>query len=70
MENLEEIKTGWMPISEAAKVAGISRQNVYYYIKEYEEIRTRYVKARREIRVEDLLKVMGNTKQKADDEQN
>ena len=56
MENLEQIKTGWMPISDAAKVVGISRQNVYYYIKVYSEIRTRYVRARREIRVEDLLK--------------
>ena len=68
MENLEQIKTGWMPVSDAAKVAGISRQNVYYYIKMYSEIRTRYVKARREIRVEDLLKVTGGTDSDSDNE--
>jgi len=55
MENLDEIKTGWMSIGDAAKVAGFTRQNVYHYIKTHADIRTRYVKARREVRVEDLL---------------
>ena len=58
MENLDEIKTGWMSINDAAIVAGISRQNVYYYIKTRPVLRTRYVKARREIRVDDLLKAI------------
>ena len=58
MENLDEIKTGWMSINDAAIVAGISRQNVYYYIKTRSVIRTRYVKARREVRVDDLLKAI------------
>ena len=55
MENLDEIKTGWMSISDAAKVAGMSRPNVYHYIKTRSDIRTRYVKARREVCVDDLL---------------
>ena len=58
MENLDEIKTGWMSISDAATVAGITRQNVYYYIKTRPVIRTRYVKARRQICVDDLLKAI------------
>jgi len=55
MEDLSEIKIGWMHIADAAKVAGMTRANVYHWIRTRPEIRTRYVKARREIRVDDLL---------------
>ena len=55
---MEEIKTGWLSFEDAAKVAGMSRANIYYYVSKYpDEIRTRYIRARRQIRIEDLLAV-------------
>ena len=57
-DNLSEIKTGWMNIKDAASVAGMTRANVYHWIRTRPVIRTRYVKARREIRIDDLLKAI------------
>ena len=60
MDELNEVKQGWVSFSDAATIAEISRPSVYYYVdKNPDDIRTRYVKARRQIRIEDLLVVLG-----------
>ena len=52
------MEDNWMNIKDAASVAGMSRANVYHWIRTRPIIRTRYAKARREIRVDDLLKAI------------
>ena len=56
---MNEIKVGWLSFQDAAQVAGISRPSVYYHVNKNPDIRTRYVMARRQIRIDDLLRVLG-----------
>ena len=55
MEELSEIKAGWVSMRVASEVIGTTRENIYYWLRKCPSIRTRYNMARREIRIEDLL---------------
>ena len=61
---MDEIKVGWLSFQDAAQVAGISRPSVYYHVNKNPKIRTRYIAARRQIRIDDLLKAIGKDSEK------
>ena len=63
MQELDQIKVGWVSMKDAARISGVSRPNLYYYIRTRPAIRTRYVEARRQIRIDDLLNALGRGKE-------
>lgn len=54
MENLENIKAGWVSISCAARVADVSRPSIYTWISEG-VVRHRYELAKHQVRLEDVI---------------
>ncbi len=63
MPELNEVKTGWVSMQDAATISGVARPNIYYYIN-LGRVRARADpsgKLRRQVRIDDLLAAVGKS---------